>query len=95
MNDERPRGGCPEAAVRTAVEAVERAHDILRASPDPLRAALDSAMSCVTGLLVLHDPCRQGQEPDIHALRDILGIARALVVEVSFAVREKYGGKTA
>lgn len=74
-------------AVREALAAVERAHGLLRAPGDPLTAAVDSAITCAVSLIVLQE---SGADRDIHALRDALGAARALVGEVTFAVRDRY-----
>ncbi len=76
-------------AVDQAVDAVERARVVLRVSGDPLLAAVDSALTCAVSLIVLR---RSGTESDIDALRDALGAARALVGEVTFAVRDSYRG---
>lgn len=77
--------------IRQAVDAVARAHVILRASADPLLAAMDSAMSCASTLLGLRQQAHRGEQIDPHALRDLLAIARALVGEVTFAVRDRHG----
>lgn len=82
-----------DEAIRQAVDAVRRAHEILRASPDPLLAAVDSAMSCACVLLCLRAQAHRGDQADLHALREALAIARALVGEVTFAVRDRYGAR--
>lgn len=82
-----PRHEEIDAAMREALAAVERAHLLLRAPGDPLAAAVDSAVTCAVSLLVLH---RSTPTPDLDALRDALGTARALVGEITFAVRDRY-----
>lgn len=82
-----PRQQQIEAAIQEALAAVERAHLLLRAPGDPLVAAVDSAVTCAVSLMVLR---RSGPTPDIDALRDALGTARALVGELTFAIRDRY-----
>jgi predicted NBD/HSP70 family sugar kinase len=74
-----------ETAAREALIAVERARDVLRAHGDPLAAAVDSAVTCAATLMVLR---ASGPTRDVDAVRDALGAARALVVEVTFALRD-------
>jgi hypothetical protein len=76
------------AAVHEALAAVARAHVLLRATGDPLAAAVDSAVTCAVSLIALH---KSGYDAnvDVDALRDALGAARALVGEVTFAVRDR------
>ena len=74
-----------ETAAREALIAVERARDALRATGDPLAAAVDSAVTCAATLMVLR---ASGPSRDVDALRDALGSARALVAEVTFALRD-------
>jgi hypothetical protein len=76
-------------AMRDAVDALTRANVVLRDSADPLAAAADSALSCAATLMELHQRRAKGEDVDVVVLRDALGAARALVSEVSFAVREK------
>lgn len=75
--------------VGRAVDAVERARGVLRMSGDPLMAAVDSALTCAVSLIELR---RHGTECDIDTLHNALNAARALVGEVTFAVRESYPG---
>lgn len=86
--------GCVDSDVitdvmRDAVDALARANAVLRDSADPLAAAADSALSCAATLMELHQRTAKGEDVDIVVLRDALGAARALVSEVSFAVRDK------
>ncbi|GAA3873201.1 hypothetical protein GCM10022243_42920 [Saccharothrix violaceirubra] len=74
--------------VDQAVDAVDRARAVLRASGDPVLAAVDSALSCAVSLIALR---QRGPDSDIDPLQDALGAARALVGEVTFAVRDSYG----
>jgi len=78
-----------ETAARDALVAVERARDVLRATGDPLTAAVDSAVTCAATLMVLRS-AGPGRDPghEIDAVRDALGSARALVAEVTFALRD-------
>jgi hypothetical protein len=76
-------------AMRDAVDALTRANVVLRDSADPLAAAADSALSCAATLMALHQRRAKGEDVDVVVLRDALGAARALVSEISFAVREK------
>lgn len=78
-----------ETAAREALVAVERARDVLRATGDPLAAAVDSAVTCAATLMVLHASGPDADNvDDVDALRDALGSARALVAEVAFALRD-------
>ncbi|MDT8916000.1 hypothetical protein [Amycolatopsis sp. PS_44_ISF1] len=74
-------------AVGQAVAAVERARGVLRVPGDPLLAAVDSALSCAISLIELR---QRGADRDPSTLHNVLGAARALVGEVTFAVRENY-----
>ncbi|WP_370937607.1 hypothetical protein [Amycolatopsis sp. cg13] len=86
--DERDRReAVPEHAVAQAVDAVDRARSVLRATGDPLSAAADSALTCAISLIELQS---RGKASDLDVLRGILGAARALVGEVTFAVRDRY-----
>lgn len=86
-----PRSPDPiDDAMRDAVHAVERARATLRSSTDPLAAAVDSALSCATMLMELRRRQGSADEQDVAALRDALGAARALVGEITFAVRDRY-----
>jgi hypothetical protein len=76
-------------AMRDAVDALTRANVVLRDSADPLAAAADSALSCAATLMELHQRRAKGEDVDVVVVRDALGAARALVSEISFAVREK------
>ncbi|EME52511.1 hypothetical protein [Amycolatopsis decaplanina] len=75
--------------VGRAVDAVERARGVLRVSGDPLMAAVDSALTCAVSLIELR---HRGTECDIDTLHNALDAARALVGEVTFAVRDSYPG---
>ncbi|RSN29092.1 hypothetical protein DMC61_21530 [Amycolatopsis sp. WAC 04169] len=75
--------------VGRAVDAVERARGRLRMSGDPLMAAVDSALTCAVSLIELR---QRGTECDIDTLHNALDAARALVGEVTFAVRDSYPG---
>ncbi|QXV56406.1 hypothetical protein CVV72_04830 [Amycolatopsis sp. TNS106] len=75
--------------VGRALDAVERARSVLRVSGDPLMAAVDSALTCAVSLIELR---RRGTECDVDTLHSALGAARALVGEVTFAVRDSYPG---
>ena len=78
------------AAVHEALAAVSRAHTLLRATGDPLAAAVDSAVTCAVSLIALHKSEYDADVAvDVDALRDALGAARALVGEVAFAVRDR------
>ncbi|WP_410598277.1 hypothetical protein [Amycolatopsis sp. lyj-90] len=76
--------GC---AVGRAVDAVEQARGELRTSGDPLMAAVDSALTCAVSLIELRE---RGTDCDIDTLHKALAAARALVGEVTFAVRDSY-----
>ena len=80
-----------ETAARDALVAVERARDVLRATGDPLTAAVDSAITCAATLVVLRSA---NPGADVDALRDALGSARALVAEVTFALRDLHDEHT-
>lgn len=81
------------AAVHEALAAVARAHVLLRAAGDPLAAAVDSAVTCAVSLIALHESGHE-TEVNVDALRDALGAARALVGEVTFAVRDQISSTT-
>ncbi|MFE2752775.1 hypothetical protein ACFXGA_12335 [Actinosynnema sp. NPDC059335] len=88
-NGPAPRHEEAETAIREALAAVERAHLLLRAPGDPLMAAVDSAVTCAVSLMVLR---QSGPTTDLDELRDVLGAARALVGEVTFALRDRFPG---
>ena len=81
-------------AVGRAVDAVDEACRAVAASAapnDPLLAAALSALSCATELVALHRKQDNNSRRDIDPVRDVLGSARAVVVEVTYALRDMHG----
>ena len=75
-------------AIRDAIDAINRAVTLLGPPADPVMTATSSALTCADALVALH---RDGRDEDVTALREAVGAARALVGEVTYALRDRYG----